>query len=167
MFYSFLQEPLPLPVFNPSLFLKAFFWLILSFVLYKAVHKILKKQEKNISKSTFYVLQKFLRYFFFLIACIFIFQGLGFDLTLLSLFLGAVLVWVGISLQSLFHNIVCGFFLLTSRNLKVGQKVRLENQFEGIIQEIFLMNSILENEKKETLVVPNSELVTKKIMILR
>ena len=115
--------------------------------------------------STYYLLQKLTRYFYIALGLILVSHSIGFDITLLSIFLGTIVVWVGFSLQPLFHNFVSGLVLLFARNIKIGDKVQLESKEKGTVKEVFLIVTVIETESKEKLIVPNSELVSKKVLI--
>lgn len=128
--------------------------------------RLIKRYGSHMEESSFYVLKKLIYYSFIALGFVFAFHSAGFDLTLFTVFFGAIFVWLGFSLQPIFHNFLSGILLLMARNIKVGDKIMLETKEVGIVKEIYLMVTVLHTENQGKLIIPNSELSNKKVIIL-
>ncbi|WP_312688339.1 mechanosensitive ion channel domain-containing protein, partial [Escherichia coli] len=69
---------------------------------------------------------------------------------------------IGFGLQVITQNFVSGLILLAERPVKIGDWVKLGDQ-EGDIRRISLRSTEIQVGDKSTLIVPNSELVTKTV----
>ena len=86
--------------------------------------------------------------------------GLGFEK--LALVVSALSVGIGFGLQAITQNFVSGLILLAERPVKVGDWVRIGDA-EGDIRKISVRATEIQVADKSTLVVPNSELITKTV----
>ncbi|HCV97265.1 MAG TPA: DUF3772 domain-containing protein, partial [Stenotrophomonas sp.] len=88
--------------------------------------------------------------------------ALGIGLEKLALVVSALSVGIGFGLQAITQNFVSGLILLAERPVKIGDWVKLGDQ-EGDIKRISVRSTEIQVGDKSTLIVPNSELITKTI----
>lgn len=86
----------------------------------------------------------------------------GIDLTILSVFGGALGVGLGFGMQKITSNYVSGFIILFDRSVKIGDLVEI-NQFAGKITQINTRYSVIKNTVGEELIVPNENFVTQTV----
>lgn len=86
--------------------------------------------------------------------------GIGFEK--LALLASALSVGIGFGLQAITQNFVSGLILLAERPVKIGDWVKIGDQ-EGDIRRISVRSTEIQAGDKSTLIVPNSELITKTI----
>lgn len=83
----------------------------------------------------------------------------GINLTILSVFGGAVGVGIGFGMQKIASNYISGFIILCDKSVKIGDLVEVSG-FSGIITQINTRYSVLRNTSGEELIVPNENFVT-------
>ena len=89
-------------------------------------------------------------------------SAVGIDLTALSVLGGALGVGIGLGLQKLAANYVSGFVILTERNLRIGDFVKIEN-FEGVITEINARYTVVRGPTGRESIVPNEMLLSTRV----
>jgi len=88
--------------------------------------------------------------------------AVGIDLTALSVLGGALGVGIGFGLQKVAASYVSGFVILTERNLRIGDYVRVEN-FEGLITEINARYTVVRAQTGRESIVPNEVLISSRV----
>ena len=83
----------------------------------------------------------------------------GLDLTVLSVFGGALGVGIGLGLQKLVSSYVSGFVVLLERSLSVGDMVSVD-KFSGRVEQIKTRYTILRSTDGTESVIPNEMLVS-------
>jgi small-conductance mechanosensitive channel len=84
---------------------------------------------------------------------------LGFNMTRLTILVGAVGVGLGFGLQNIINNFVSGIILLFERPVKVGDVVQLGDT-EGIVTHIGIRASIIRTTNGPEIVMPNGKLIS-------
>lgn len=102
------------------------------------------------------------RYLGWLIVAVWGLTALGLDLKRLALVLSALSVGIGFGLQAITQNFVSGLILLAERPVKIGDWVRIGDQ-EGDVRKISVRATEIQVGDRSTLIVPNSELITKSV----
>jgi small-conductance mechanosensitive channel len=102
------------------------------------------------------------RYVGIILAVLWGLTALGIGLERLALLVSALSVGIGFGLQAITQNFVSGLILLAERPVKIGDWIKLGDQ-EGDIKRINVRSTEIQVGDKSTLIVPNSELITKTI----
>ncbi|SBV53185.1 hypothetical protein XBLMG947_3995 [Xanthomonas bromi] len=102
------------------------------------------------------------RYLGWLVVAVWGLTALGLDLKRLALVLSALSVGIGFGLQAITQNFVSGLILLAERPVKIGDWVRIGDQ-EGDVRKISVRATEIQVGDRSTLIVPNSELITKSV----
>jgi potassium-dependent mechanosensitive channel len=88
---------------------------------------------------------------------------LGLSLANLALVAGGLGVGIGFGLQNIVSNFLSGLIILFERPIKVGDMLIIDGQW-GTVKEIRVRSTIFETFERYFLIIPNSELISGKIL---
>jgi potassium efflux system protein len=103
------------------------------------------------------------RYLGIALAVLWALSSLGIGVERIALLLSALSVGIGFGLQAITQNFVSGLILLAERPIKIGDLVRVGTD-EGDVKRISVRSTEIELGDHSTLIVPNSELITKSVL---
>lgn len=131
-------------------------------ILSRTIAGRLAKNE-DISPTMRVLTAKLLQVVLFSLAVIVGLKAVGFDLTGLAVFSGAVGVGLGFGLQKVVSNLVSGVIILLDKSVKPGDVISLGDTF-GWIEELGARYvSVVTRDGKEYL-IPNEDLVTGQVV---
>ena len=116
----------------------------------------------SITMSLRLVLSRFLRAVLFVLALLIALAAVGIDLTVLSVFGGALGVGLGLGLQKIAANYVSGFAILLEGSFRVGDSVKIDN-FEGQITNIYTRYTVVRAANGRESVVPNEMFIVNRV----
>jgi small-conductance mechanosensitive channel len=105
------------------------------------------------------VLSRLGRAFFILIAVLISLSLVGIDLTVLSVFGGALGVGLGLGLQRITSSYVSGFIILFDRSLSIGDMITVD-KFSGKVTQINTRYTVLKGLDGVESIIPNEMLVS-------
>lgn len=111
------------------------------------------------------VLNKVIRAGLLMLAVMIALPLVGIDLTVLSVFGGALGVGLGFGLQKIASNYVSGFIILLDRSVKLGDLVMIEGR-QGTISELTARYIVLKILDGTDVLIPNETLVTSTVVNL-
>ena len=92
-------------------------------------------------------------------------QAFAVDLTSIAVIFTALSVGIGFGLQYLAADIASGFILLFERPIRVGDRITIgEDEDEGDVQSINLRTTIMLTNDRVSIIVPNSQLVSQRVI---
>jgi len=109
------------------------------------------------------VLSKFVRALLLLIGLLIALQAVGIDLTLLSVFGGALGVGIGLGLQKLASNYIAGFTILLDRSIRMGDMITVDGR-HGIVTSVTSRYVVVRSLDGVEAIVPNETLVTTTVL---
>lgn len=127
-----------------------------------AVRLLVKRAQARIDEArmaSIYIGGQILRYVIVFAGLAAAVSTLGVDLSTLSLFAGALGVGIGLGLQDIVKNFVCGIVLLFDRSIEVGDYVELEDGTSGIVSSIGPRATNLLTNDNVDVMVPNAALL--------
>src|SRR6476469_7609895 len=109
------------------------------------------------------VLAKFIRAVLILVGVLIALEQIGFDLTLLTVFGGALGVGIGLGLQKLASNYIAGFTILLDRSIRLGDMVTVDNR-TGVVSVVTSRYVVVRGLDSLEAIVPNEMLVTTTVL---
>ena len=113
--------------------------------------------------SALYVAGQVARYVIIFTALAAAVSALGVDLSALSLFAGALGVGIGLGLQDVVKNFVCGLILLFDGSIEVNDFIELDDGTAGIVTGIGPRATTMRTNDYVDVLVPNAELLGNKL----
>jgi small conductance mechanosensitive channel len=92
--------------------------------------------------------------------------GLAFqsqNFTLAGILLATIVASFGV--QDVLKDYVSGYYVLLERHMRVGDRISMEGVVSGTVEAIKLRVTLLKNESGDLVVVPNSELFNKAVLV--
>jgi small-conductance mechanosensitive channel len=118
---------------------------------------------EELSPSMRVLVGKLTRVGLFSLAVVFGLQSVGFDLTTLTVFSGAVGLGLGFGLQKVVSNLVSGVILLIDKSVKPGDIISLGETFGWISSLGARYVSVVTRDGKEY-IIPNEDLITNRVV---
>ena len=117
----------------------------------------------DISPSMKVLTDKLFRFFVYAFAIVIAIQSVGFNLTSLAVFSGAVGLGLGFGLQKVVSNLVSGVILLLDKSIKPGDVISLGETFGWISELGARYVSVVTRDGREYL-IPNEDLITGQVV---
>lgn len=117
----------------------------------------------HLNANTRVMLTKVLRIFLLFIAVLVALSAVGLDLTLLSVFGGALGVGLGFGLQRIASNYVSGFILLMDKSIQIGDVVTIDVHY-GVIRDLRTRYLVLQKLDGTEVIIPNETLITNPVI---
>ncbi len=109
------------------------------------------------------VLGKSIKALLIIVALLIALQAVGIDLTLLSVFGGALGVGIGLGLQKLASNYIAGFTILLDRSVRLGDMITVDGR-HGIVTSVTARYVVVKSLDGVEAIVPNETLVTTTVL---
>ena len=124
-------------------------------------HRLMGFAQMNLSLRM--AMTKAVRTLLLLLAVLIALPVVGIDLTVLSVFGGALGVGLGIGLQKIASNYISGFIILLDRSVRIGDMVTVDNKF-GEVSQIKTRYTLLKAMDGTESIVPNEMLITQTVV---
>ncbi|NQY05216.1 MAG: mechanosensitive ion channel family protein [Flavobacteriaceae bacterium] len=77
---------------------------------------------------------------------------------------GLLAAIVGFAAQNAISNLIGGLFIVLFRPFRIGDYIRLDGQRDGIVEDITLRHTVINNFENKRLIIPNSLISTESIL---
>jgi small-conductance mechanosensitive channel len=154
---SFKISPGDVVLFGVTVWASFFVSRMVRFILEEEVYARVK-----LAPGLHYSISKMVNYVILVIGFFVGVAVLGFDLTRLTILVGAFGVGLGFGLQNIINNFVSGLILLFERPIKVGDVIQLGGN-EGVVKHIGIRASIVEARNGSEFIVPNGSLISETV----
>ena len=109
------------------------------------------------------LLGKLIRIGVMTVAVVVVLSTVGIDLSVLAIFTGAIGVGVGLGMQKIVSNFVCGIILLADKSIKPGDVITIGDHF-GWVAHMGTRYTSVDMKDGRELLVPNEDLVTQRVI---
>ena len=161
-----IMESITLPIGSSSLSIWSILVGLITVLLAMAIANWLSEQcetminsAPDIDANLKIVLSRLATIAFFTLAILISLTSVGLNLTVLSVFGGAVGVGLGFGLQKIASNYISGFIILFDRSVKIGDLVEVAG-FSGTVTQINTRYSVIQSMAGEEMIIPNENFVT-------
>jgi len=136
--------------------------LIIALTLARVVeNRLMGIAQMNLSLRM--ALSKAARTVLLILAVLVALPAVGIDLTVLSVFGGALGVGIGFGLQKVASNYISGFIILLDRSVRIGDLVTVDNKY-GQVSQINTRYTLLRALDGTETIVPNETLITQTVV---
>ncbi|WP_459212924.1 mechanosensitive ion channel family protein [Aquimarina rhabdastrellae] len=123
------------------------------------LRRIISSKFENSDKATFESIFSFLKYFVYIIVFFIALDTVGFDITAIFATSAALLVGVGLALQTFFQDILSGIFIILDKTVYVGDVIELDGKV-GRVEEIKLRSTRAVTIENKVMIIPNHKYLT-------
>ncbi|NOT16145.1 MAG: mechanosensitive ion channel [Methylotenera sp.] len=120
-------------------------------------------RAQNVNMNLRVVLSKLLRVFILFISILIGLSAVGLDITMLSVFGGALGVGLGLGLQRIASNYVSGFIILLDKSMQIGDVVTIDNHY-GVVNDLRTRYLVLRKLDGTQVVIPNETLISNPVI---
>lgn len=141
-----------------TVFVTIFFALWLSQLV---ENRVMAAVQININMRV--VLTKLVRILFIFLAVMIALSAVGLDITLLSVFGGALGVGLGFGLQKIASNYISGFILLVDKSIQIGDLVTVDTHY-GMVKDMHSRYMTLRKLDGTEVIIPNEMMITEVVI---
>ena len=120
-------------------------------------NKLMRANHVNMNMRV--VLGKLIRIVLLFLATLIGLSVVGLDITLLSLFGGALGVGLGFGLQRISSNYVSGFIILLDKSMQIGDVISVDKHY-GMVSDMRSRYMVLSKPDGTHVIIPNESLIT-------
>lgn len=128
--------------------------LIVTSFLLKLIRRLMTRKLPQQDKVKFISLFSYSKWFIYVIILLITFDNIGFNVTAIFAASAALLVGIGLALQTLFQDIISGVFILVDQSVHVGDIIELDGKI-GRVEEIKLRTTRAVTIDNKVLIIPN------------
>ncbi len=133
--------------------------LLITTTLLRITRRIIGKKLRQEDQAKFDSVFSFSKYFIYLIVIFFALDSIGFNITAVFAASAALLVGVGLALQTLIQDILSGIFIFIDKTVHVGDIIELDDKV-GRVEEIKLRTTRAVTIDNKVLIIPNHMYLT-------
>ncbi|MDR1364860.1 MAG: mechanosensitive ion channel family protein [Oscillospiraceae bacterium] len=119
--------------------------------------------KSNADSGFVSILDSLMKFLLSILIAVLVLSALKIDVLSVIAAISASFLAIGLALKDNIANLASGILVVLSKQIHIGDKIK-SGQFEGIVIRIETMFTILLNDNKETVVVPNSKLISSVII---
>lgn len=133
--------------------------ILLTNLLFKLIRKIVNRKLEDEDKGKFKSIFSFVKYFIYILVLIIAMESMGVEVGVLLAGSAALLVGLGLGLQTLFQDIISGVFILMDKTLHVNDIIEVDGKI-GKVFEIRLRTTRAVTIDERVVIIPNHKFLT-------
>lgn len=141
-------------VITPKSILLAIVFYFVTWLFLKLIRRIVSRALNDDARDKFKGIFTFFNYFVYTVVTLVAFDTIGLNLTTLFAASAALLVGVGLALQTFIQDIISGIFILADQSVHVGDIIQVEGQI-GKVERIQLRTTRAVTRDNRVLIIPN------------
>ena len=151
----------------------SFIVLLLSWLLSRVFRYILviflkrKQRKKRFGVTTLKFIKNSIKFSFIIVGIfiiIFTVPKLREQATFIFSGAGIIAAIIGFAAQSAISNLIAGLFIVIFKPFRVGDYIKLDDQRIGIVEDITLRHTVINNFENKRLIIPNSVISTESVL---
>ncbi|MDD7884968.1 mechanosensitive ion channel family protein [Flavivirga sp. 57AJ16] len=127
---------------------------IVTTYLLRWIKRLVTRKMPPEDKAKFNTVFSFSRWIIYIIVMLIVFDSVGVNVTAIFAASAALLIGIGLALQTLFQDIISGVFILVDQSVHVGDIIELEGKV-GRVEEIKLRTTRAVTIDNKVLIIPN------------
>lgn len=128
--------------------------LVVASIILTIFRKLVSRNLPYDDKKKFKAVFSYARWLIYVIIMLITFHSLGVNVTGIFAASAALLIGIGLALQTLFQDIISGIFILVDQSVHVGDIIELEDKI-GRVEEIKLRTTRAVTIDNKVLIIPN------------
>lgn len=128
--------------------------IILAYFILKILYKAISKRLPKADKDKFTSVYSYFKWLIYVIVVLGLLNSIGVNLNALFAASAALLIGVGLALQTFFQDIISGVFILLDQSVHVGDLIEIEGKV-GRVEEIKLRTTRAVTIDNKVLIIPN------------
>jgi small-conductance mechanosensitive channel len=120
-------------------------------------------RSRHFDLSLRVVMSKVMRALLILLAMLIALPLVGIDITLLSVFGGALGVGVGLGLQKIASNYISGFIILLDRSIRIGDLITIDTR-HGVVTQLHTRYTVVKTRDGTEAIIPNESFITNTVI---
>jgi small-conductance mechanosensitive channel len=142
-------------------------WLISRFIRYVIVLIINSKKTDRYGRTSIQFFRNSVKFFLGLVALVYIVltvPTLRSKATLIFSGAGIIAAIIGFAAQAALSNLIAGAFIVIFKPFRVGDYIKLDDTRVGIVEDITLRHTVINNFENKRLIIPNSVISTDSVL---
>lgn len=174
--YSDFSTSLKVPLFvydeNPIStrdILKSILILFIGFFIAKIYHRQFIKLHERRKDSNTIMIKVIANLGFtviFIITLLFTITNLGLSIANLAVIAGALSIGIGFALRGIIANYIAGILLISEKNIKMGDFIRVDEVRVGKVIDIGLRSTVIRTIDNTHIIIPNNDLIERDVLNL-
>lgn len=142
-------------------------WLVIQWLAHEAEDWLLRKPNAKMRQfdlSTRMVFMRLVKALLLIAAILISLSAAEINLTVLSVFGGALGVGIGLGLQKIASNYVSGFMILLEKSVRIGDLITTADGTRGFVRTINARYTLIEGASGDETLIPNENLITNPVV---
>ncbi len=142
-------------------------WVLSRIIRYIIVQIIKRRKTDRFGKTSILFLRNSVKFFLGLFGIVYIIMtvpAFRSKATLIFSGAGILAAIIGFAAQAALSNLIAGAFIVIFRPFRVGDYIRLDDTRMGIVEDITLRHTVINNFENKRLIIPNSVISTDSVL---